>query len=314
MANIPSVKPVEPEEEIVLTTHGSEIYVVAGQTRTLSAVLLHGKQASSLIETRVQYVTPSGDILHGATYQGYGRKGETQDRVLLDLENNAAALIDGYGKTLGEYAAAIMQRALRASDVRAGVTAAQTAMTEEKLAGKAGACFMRAAIIVTPGGKELDPAGAGDVHLLVLDDKDDIVYESVDENEAAVAVQTGLMTPDEALYLDDDKRRTITNSIGAGHGRVTQRPRIPLKRGYRFVLYTDGQGDNLTGEETRDLMRGQDTIIAIARIGSVVEKRMRDLFVILGNTPDRKTSGRYSDGYLCKPKWDNHGLIVGEIT
>ncbi|MBU0577837.1 hypothetical protein KJ742_05180 [Patescibacteria group bacterium] len=280
-------------------------------------MICDGKNASSLKESIELFYTESGDRIAVATDKGIGYKNHNQDRVLVIPAQNVLAVVDGIGgKDDGDKAAQIFAEEVQNSpqDFQNATLDTSIRLLQEGL-DNAGTCFVGNRVVVENGEKFLEVTQAGDVKTIVFDEHGNVIFESKDESLVQEKVNRGEITPDEALY--NKKRNIVTHQISADSSIITTYPRIPLKKGYRVVSYTDGIGDNFTPSEIWHLIKGKSAEEAIALISDASDVRMRGKDLIIDKTDKkggREKLGRYVDGYLSKPKRDNRGIGIIDVN
>lgn len=293
-----------------------EATLITNTTRHFLGVILNGNGLPSLSATTRSYVLANRDVVTAATHKAHGEQADHQDRVGIYVDTNRVGMFDGYNQ-YGHLAADNLARELLFEDLSVAVQA-ELARQRVDLSKRSGTCFMHATIGEDENGKYVDPAQAGDVHMLVADENNRLAWESQDENYAAEKARSGRITADEALYHSE--RSDVTNAVGIGaKGQLRYRgatisPRMRLQSGWKVMLYTDGIGDNLTSDEILLSTRGMSPIDTIQWIDATVTKRMVNKGVILAGTPDRKKAGRYVDGFKTEPKVDNMGIAIIDVA
>lgn len=283
-----------------------------------------GEQESpSLSESAEQYLTGHGIVITAATDVGIDTgKSRNEDRIAINSRSNMAAVVDGIGGAeKGDEFADCLAHGLATfpDDMPTAMEYAKQAAIRRLCHAFAGACFASARIDMDGPFPTVTAYRRGDVRSALLSPSYDILSESSDESFVQGLLDMNAITKEQARL--HPQRHVIMESIGdpdgTGRGNYkTPEPfwnKRPIERGSRILLMSDGITDNLETEELVDLIRGKTALEAIAIIDDVTSRRMTNKWEIIEQTPDRKASGVFIDGFVLRPKQDNRGIAIVEI-
>lgn len=336
--------PDKPRSEIS-NTRNSLAQTINNPDSLKSPEILNGEGLESLSEDIREYRTASGDVIYAATDKGKNYKDEDEDRVGINPEANLVVVVDGVG---GWKNSSLCADFVASSFVENPDDPAKAAKLASELINKVasskegGACFASVKITVDNGQKYLNISKAGDVKILIFED-DELVLESRDDSYVCLLLDSLDITSDEALY--HPHRNIVTHFIDAKRDSAHILKPIPVKKGAKVIIYTDGIGDNISPDELLRFLSGRDwggTEI-IKLLSDITDRRMdiaEDIAALNGsvekdrsdfnNEEDylrylevrkkylslrekRKVKGEYSDGYKTEPKPDNRGIAIVEI-
>ena len=307
-----SIEEVRALERVAIPQGGCEVYHVEDTVRRLIAVILTGEQAPSLSASIVEYTLETGDRVTAACHIGEGHYPENQDRIVINIDGSRISGIDGF-KYDGARAADILGEQFIFDDADRGAHDAHDTMKTE-IAWNSGACFAQGHIVKTDAGKQWESVQAGDVHMVVLNEHGEKMWESKNENTVQVAVESGALTEDEALY--EGNRGGILNYVKPNEQlALTHNDPCPLQPGYRVIIASDGLFDNLTTREVLQNIAGLAPRAAIEKVGEIVQRRMQNT-ALRQEAVDgrRKKKGEFSDGFLSKPKPDTISIAIIDIV
>ena len=278
-------------------------------------VILNGRKSPSFAASMVSYLLATGDRVTAASHKAFGKYPDNQDVIAMNFDkrnSNSSTVtgIDGYGGKGAKFAD-LLGNEMIFDDAAAAAHAVHKIALPAK---HGGACYAHARIVRNPatGKKILEPSQAGDVRILVLDTKNEVVWESPDENLASSLVKAKILTKDQALY--DSSRNTVYSAVGTEEFTVTCHPKVELEPGFRVIIGSDGIFDNLTTNEFREKIAGLDAADIIREMETVVYHRMQNYEKIRKDTGDRSAVKTYTDGYRSSPKPDNLSIAVIDIS
>lgn len=281
--------------------------------------ILDGDDSPSLSASIEQYIAPNGVVITAATDIGlYPLSKRNADRVGINVNHASATVVDGMGIMRGvDVFARCLAECLAAEpmDVQSALHATERDAAE-KGAVEAAACFATARIEIENNVARLTAHRIGDVRVSVLDATHALIDESEDEDMASAFVRTGKITVDECRY--HPYKNTVMRSVGTG-GTYEAGPMLwenrEIPRGGRVLLMSDGITDNLETSEIIDYTRGKAAIDVIKILDDLTTSRMRDWESLIERTPkqERAKLGKYSDGFLTKPKPDNRAIAILEV-
>ncbi len=312
--------------------------------------LLDGENAKSLADGMRSFGFADLARITASTDIGVG-KTENQDRVMINSKFGVTAVIDGIGgEEDGGIFAQIFSEELGTSPL-APIQAAYNALEKAKKLGlnkMAAACFMSARLHREDNGKLYftDIVQAGDVKMIILDDNGDVYWSSRDQSlvdliangdvtykQLATQVPKNnpvmrvmkerskkgqvLLSKDEAIY--STLRSRVVNYVG-GEIEVDLKDYrdVPVKKGYRMIMTSDGVSDNFTNEEIADLVRGKSAEEGMIALSESTTNRMLNGKKIIEETNrlgGRAKLGKFSDGFKTLPKanGDNRGVVIEDV-
>lgn len=198
----------------------------------------------------------NGPIAYGSD-EGLNYKNWNEDRVVVNTEKRAFAVVDGMGgegmEGSGEQAAKILAEELQEGfenglSIEIVQSRAHERMVKNMRYG-GGACYIAAKI----EGSRLHVFQAGDVKLIVIDRQGDIKFKTQDEGF----------------------RGKVTNAVSARFRGATTYSSIDLAVGDRVVIASDGLWDNVAGEAI-DLIAGKPIAEVIASLNRHAKEKMRN--------------------------------------
>ena len=281
------------------------------------AQILDGKGAESLEASARVYELATGDIVIAGTDKGIDYKDHNEDRVVIIPKKDFIAVVDGVGGGAGggEKAAEILATNLSASgDISSAAEKAQREMFEAGLYKRDGAVFISGRIVAREGKKFLEVFQAGDAALVIIKKDNSISFESQDDSQVRLLVETKNITPDEALY--HPRRNVVFGALFAGSKTQPKTcGMIQIDSGDLILIMSDGISDNFTAEEIAEHIKKYHLLPRqlFTWLSDTTTARMKDADEIIAKTPDRAKDGVYSDGYKSKPKPDNRALVIIEI-
>lgn len=205
----------------------------------------------------------NGSLIFG-TDEGFNYKNRNEDRLVINTNKNAFAVIDGMGGyDFGDQAAQILAEQLQSGFV-SNLTfkeiqhrAAQ--LMKKSNLGRNGACYIAFRIKDT----EMEIAQAGDVRLLIINKNDEIKFTTRDEGQG----------------------HSVYNCVqGSDFGRTTI-SRTYIEIGDRIIVASDGITDNLDNEELVELLHGKTPVQAMEIIAEATQNMMIDH----SGKPDNRT-------------------------
>ena len=319
-----------------------------GETGT--SVLLTGENANDLADGMMSFDLPNKTHITASTDIGINKK-ENQDRVMINKKYGVTAVIDGVGgEKDGGIFAQVLSEELGTSPL-APLKAVDNAILKAKELGldkDAAACFMSARLHREPGSEMCftDIMQAGDVKMIILDESGNVHWSSRDQslvdliasgnltyeqlamqiprNNPIMKVMKARSESGHALLSEDEAtystlRNQVVNYVGGGNEvNIKRHKDIPVKRGYRMIMTTDGVSDNLTNEEIADLVRGKSAEEGMKIISETTNERMINGKMIVADTMKyggRANLGEFTDGFKSLPKasGDNRGVVIEDI-
>jgi serine/threonine protein phosphatase PrpC len=112
----------------------------------------------------------------------------------------------------------------------------------------------------------------GDSEILIVSQRGRIKYSSVSHSPIGYAVESGIMSAEEALYHPD--RHLISNVIGSDQMSVELGPWISLSPRDTVLLASDGLFDNLLQEEIVEFIRIGRPVDCVRKLAELARKRM----------------------------------------
>lgn len=124
----------------------------------------------------------------------------------------------------------------------------------------------------------------GDSEILIVSQRGRIKYSSVSHSPIGYAVESGIMTAEEALYHPD--RHLISNVIGSDQMSVELGPWISLSPRDTVLLASDGLFDNLLQEEIVECIRIGKLINSVRKLAELARNRMMIPSLNVPSKPD----------------------------
>jgi PPM family protein phosphatase len=127
----------------------------------------------------------------------------------------------------------------------------------------------------------------GDSDILVLSQRGRIKYQTIGHSPVSYAVQSGLLSEEEALLHED--RHLVSNIVGCREMSIELGPWIPLKPRDTVLLASDGLFDNLMLTEIIDRIRKGKLAEGVKKLAELATERMTALDLSLPSKPDDLT-------------------------
>lgn len=276
--------------------------------------VLDGKDATNLASNIHTFITPHGVRITSATDKGVDQL-RNEDRIAINPFAEFGAVCDGMGgHPNGDLAAAILAHQLLRypDDIDKAVEEARKKYKDRALHKDSGTCFASVQIIFEDEKKYVNIKQAGDVHVIIVNEDETLAFESKDETSAQRLVDSKQITPDQATY--HDKRHIVHNAIHQKDGNVTDTcTRLPVFKGQKILILSDGISDNLTTLEILEIIKGLDGRLIIEKLSTILQGRMVNARQIIDSTANRSETGMFSDGFASEPKPDNRAIVVMEV-
>ncbi len=290
-------------------------------------LILDGEGAESLFDSACKGKLESGDLIIAGTDKGINYGEINEDRVVVRGDEDFFAIVDGMGgmgvpgKSEGALSAQILAEkiAKKHGDIDTAIQDAIQEMRNHKDITNGGALFISAKLKEGPNGKLLEIRQAGDCRLIIIKKDGDIRFESEDESLVQILLQSGQITPDQALI--SPMRNRVSNPISPnGFEQVKKYDDQEVEDGDLVLLMSDGISDNFTPDEISKMWKEENLTPEelFQKISDESGKRMANKEKIIA-TSNRVADSKikeeqvYSDGYKSTPKCDNRALIIVEI-
>lgn len=279
---------------------------------SISEKIIGGRKAKNLFESAKMFNLKTDGIQIIACSDPGINYNHNEDRAVVIPEKQFVAVIDGMGSyDDGEEAALILAEELTNSpmDVDNALNIAQEKMRASGVFG--GACFLSCRM--NGIGNSPDIYMGGDCKLIILNDNNELIWQTKEQSVVQNLVKEGAITEDQALF--HHMRNQVINPVTAKKKhkitKISDSP--PVKKGYRILLMSDGISDNLTTEEIIKEINGKSANNAMLTISNITDQRMKNRENIIRETGDRTKTNKYCDGYQSKPKKDNRSFIIVDI-
>lgn len=233
--------------------------------------------------------------------QGIGYKKINEDRIVLMPELNSFSVIDGLGGPGGgDKAADLFSRALLSIKKIDRVSLLDLLqnivelMKSDMVLRKSGVCFLTVWVV----NSKFYICYAGDVRLIIWDSEHENYFETLDHSMINELIATDNLSPEDALF--HPSRHIVTKALTGNMKVNVDFLQIPIYKGYRFLIASDGLWDNYTSEEVTEITR---------------KKTLEESYKILMEKSLLKMSNRNVKSYEGKlqPKPDNISILAGEI-
>jgi serine/threonine protein phosphatase PrpC len=112
----------------------------------------------------------------------------------------------------------------------------------------------------------------GDSEILIVSQRGRLKYSTVSHSPIGYAVESGLLTEEEALFHSD--RHLVSNVVGSDQMSIELGPWIPLAPRDTVLLASDGLFDNLMQNEVIEGIRKGDLVQAVADLAQLARNRM----------------------------------------
>lgn len=93
----------------------------------------------------------------------------------------------------------------------------------------------------------------GDSEILVLNDRNEILYSNIPDSPTSYKVEAGII--DQESSLDDPERHLVTNFMGDEYVRIETTSSIKLGKNFTVIVGSDGIFDNFSHAELIKLLR-----------------------------------------------------------
>lgn len=288
--------------------------------------LLDGEGAQSLFEALETQETAFGKITAATDIGIDPKKPKSEDRILiytynLDGEEEVLiAAVDGIGGNEdGDKAAEIISRELtrRPRSIKESCMKADKKIKAGDLCyERAGACLAGGRVFEQDSKTYFEGFSNGNTGWEIRNANGEIKAKSEEQSQVEFLVTEGKITPDEALY--HEQRNIISSKIGGSSAAsITKYPPVELESGDRILAWSDGIRNNLTSDETWELIEGKSAKEAMQIISKETDARMKNCEHIKTNTANqggREKMGEYSDGYKSEPTCDNRAFAIYDIA
>jgi len=246
-----------------------------------------------------------------------GKKTGNQDRVVVVPQKERFAVIDGVkGSQAGEEAAEALAKNLVNPDltIPQAVAAAKQDIKYQvengKISEKAAAAYIAAEIIRENNKIFIEEHHMGDAAMIILDRDGNVVHQAEQDSIVSKLLELKAITEKEAARHSG--RNLVSKSVSAKEHALNTPTKYEVKPGYRVILASDGITDNLMPNEIAEIIRGKTTGKAMGLLSEITTERMKNQDPLSNEKPTDDQN--YSDGYYCKPKADNRGILIFDVV
>lgn len=124
------------------------------------------------------------------------------------------------------------------------------------------------------------PYHIGDSMITLMSQRGRVKWQSICHAPVGYAVEAGVLDEEEAMYHPD--RHLVSNVLGQDDMRISLGPRLSMAARDTLVLCSDGLSDNVSTDETIDLLRSGPLVAGCMQLVEIAQARMRNV----GHEPD----------------------------
>lgn len=234
------------------------------------------------------------------SFQGVGYKSINEDRVIILPDLYTFSVIDGMGgpgegHKASQFLVELLseQPQIDETSIKNVIKSVNKRIKEECVTSGAGACFLIAKIIKD----QLQIWYAGDVKLIVINQKGGISFETRDHSLVNAWIASGVLSPDNVL--NHPMRNVVTKAL-SGDSMEVEYLETSVSPKSRIVIASDGLWDNYTIDEVTDFIDDRSPKKAVELLMEKATEKMK-----------QQKDGTW-DG-IQFPKPDNISILIVDV-